>query len=125
MVKPSQEWDEDDWCDEYRKRGEHVALVDLSASKIEGTRWLGAQKFVVAENNRRHMEPIKAASKSRRISWIAVFISAVALVKTILAPTSTGTPAQATPTPPTSQVLPVPTTTLDIHTPPSRSNLSE
>lgn len=79
MGKQLSEWTEDDWVEDYRKKGEHVALVDLAGEKVEGARWLGAQKFIVAENNRRHMEPIRAASKSRRIAWIAVGLSAASL----------------------------------------------
>ena len=73
------EWTEGDWMDDYRKKGEHVALVDLAGGKVDGARWLGAQKFVTAENNRRHMEPIRAAGKARGIAIVAVLLSFLSL----------------------------------------------
>lgn len=124
MGKQLSEWTEDDWVEDYRKKGEHVALVDLAGGKVEGARWLGAQKFIVAENNRRHMEPIRAASKSRLIAWAAVGISTLSLGVTkhrgyTTSPTTASPPAQ-----PLSPISPVRATSSDAHTPPPVSNPS-
>lgn len=70
---------EDDWFEHYKNAGEHVALVAIAGGKIEGAQWFGAQKFLVYESNRRHMEPILAASKSRNIALFAVGVSVVSL----------------------------------------------
>lgn len=116
MGKQLSEWTEDDWVEDYRKKGEHVALVDLAGGKVEGARWLGAQKFIVAENNRRHMEPIRAASKSRLIAWVAVGISALSLGVTIYRGYTTS-PTTAPPSVlPLSPISPVRATTSDAHT---------
>lgn len=83
--------DENDWVEHYRKVGEHVALVDIDGRKVEGPQWLGAQKFIVAENNRRHMEPIIEASRSREVSeksllvsWLALLVAVGAAVASLI-----------------------------------------
>lgn len=83
MSKPIRDWNEDDWYEYYRTVGEHVALVDLSSGKIEGAKWLGAQKFVVAENNRRHQEFLTEAGKSRKVATRAMLISVGAALASV------------------------------------------
>ncbi len=71
--------------EDYRKKGEHIAIDAVELGKVEGAQLLGARKFIVAENNRRHMEPILEASRSRKIAWLSLLVSVAALLAAVAA----------------------------------------
>lgn len=77
--KPRDQMTIDDWVEHYRDVGEYVALQVIAQNAKEGAELLGARKFAVEENNRRHMEPIRSAARARGIAWLALFVSAGAL----------------------------------------------